>query len=188
MPSSTDFTTNTQCKLLPTGTIHDLDIVRETTTAGGGLITAITDVRCDALGTGTRTRAVLKHSYTMRRGYAPSGQSATGVERFKEPVRDGQMLPLVSATPETSVWDGKLVNQLKIDVGVGAADLSVITREILRKSEANYASQAAMFGLNGSQMRLKTAGKTQRDPNGQDERKVGVAPWSLPVPANRQRG
>lgn len=186
--SSTDFTTNTQAKLLPSGAIHDLDIVRETTTAGGGLITAITNVRCDALGTGTRSRGVLKHSYTARRGYAPSSSSATGGERFKEPVRDGQMLPLVTSTPETSVWDGKLVDQLKVDVGVGAADLSLISREILKKSAENYASQAALFGLDGGAARIKTANKTKRDFADHDDRRIGVAPWSLPVPKARQRG
>jgi hypothetical protein len=187
--SSVDFTSNTQAKLLPTGAVHDLDIVRETSTAGGGLITGITNVRCDALGTGTRSRSVLKHSYTARRGYAPSGQSATGVERFKEPVRDGQMLPIVTATPETSVWDGALVDQLKVDLGAGAADLSLISREILKKSGENFASQAALFGLSEAEMRMKTAGKTQRSfSEHRDARRVSVAPWSAKVPAARQRG
>jgi hypothetical protein len=175
---SIDFTSNTQAKTSLSGTVHDMWITRETTTAGGGVITGITDARCDELGIPVLTRSDLAHSYTEKRAIAPSGLT-TGAERFNDPVRQGTVLPLVAATPETSVWDGKLVDTLKVDVGTGAANLSLVTREVLKKSQENFNAQAAMFGIKPSELRMKTALKSKRGfDEHRDPRAVSVAPWS----------
>lgn len=179
---SIDFTSNTQVRAALSGAVHDMDIARETTTAGGGLITGITDARCDELGIPVLTRTDFRHSYTERRAIANTAASATADERFQDPVRDGQLLPLVTATPETSVWDGKLVESLKVDVGTGAANLCLITREVVDKSQSAFNAQAAMFGIDGRTLRMKTQNKTKREFGKHDARAQRVAPWSAPLP------
>lgn len=183
---SINFTSNTQVRAALSGAVHDMDIVRETSTAGGGLITAITDARCDELGIPVLTRSDLRHSYVERNAVAASGPT-TGGDRYQDPYLDGQALAIITATPETSVDDGKLVESAKVDVGTGAADLALITREVLDKSQSNFNAQAAMFGLNtrapGS-IRMKTAAKTKREFGawGDNDRAKKVMPWSAPLP------
>jgi hypothetical protein len=157
-----DFTSNTQVRATLSGAVHDMDIVRETTTAGGGLITGITDARVDDLGIPQLTRSDLKHSYTERRGIAPSALT-TGAERFNDPWRGGTALAIITATPETSVWDGKVVESAKVDVGTGAAGLALITREILDKSQSNFNTAAATWNAQASTARAKTASKSKRE-------------------------
>lgn len=178
---SINFTSNTEVKALTAGAVHDMDIVRNTATAGGGDITGITFVRCDELGIVQTPVATLKHSYTARRGIAPSGFTSNGAERFRDPFRAGKALAVVTATPETSVWDGKVVKSAKVVVTGGAADLALITREILPKSDEVLNRVNAEHGI--SALRMKTAGKSKRrfaDWEG-NEYAQKVAPWSFPL-------
>lgn len=183
---SIDFTSQTQVRMQLSGAVHDMDIVRETSTAGGGLITAITDARCDELGIPTLTRTDFVHTYRERRGVGNTN-TTTGGERFKEPFIDGQALAIVTATPETSLDDGKLVESIKVDVGTGAANLALVVREVVDKSQSNYNAQAAMFGIQAGRnggLRMKTQGKTKRDFaawTGNDRAKK-VFPWSAELP------
>jgi hypothetical protein len=176
-----NFTSNTQVKAQLGGAVHDMDIVLEDDTAGGAAVTGITFARCDELGIVQTSFTTLKHSYATRRRIAPSGATANGAERFKDPYRDGKSLALITATPETSVWDGKVVPFAKIDVTGGAAGLSLITREILPKSQDLYNRQAADHGIQA--LRMKTAGKSKRRfaDWSHNERAQAVAPWSFPL-------
>jgi hypothetical protein len=176
---SIDFTSNTQAKASLSGAVHDMDIVRETTTAGGGLVTGITDARCDDLGIPLLTFNDLKHAYTERRAIAPSSAVATGNERFTDPYRGGQALSMITATPETSLDDGKIVETLKVDVGTGAANLSLITREVVDKSQSNYNAQVAMFGV--QPQKVKTAAKSKPAFADHSDRAKRVYPWSAPL-------
>jgi hypothetical protein len=180
---SIDFTSNTQVRASLSGAVHDADIVRETSTAGGGLVSGITDARCDELGIPVLTYNDYKHAYTERRAIAPSF-TTTGGERFKDPFRNDQALAIVTATPETSLDDGKVVESMKIDVGTGAANLSLITREVVDKSQSNFNAQAAMFGINPrADLRMKTQGKTKRSfGEWSSDRSKKVFPWSAPLP------
>lgn len=149
---STDFNNNTQAQLALTGLMQDALLIIDDGTAGGGnSIAAITDVRCEDLGTPVAKRADLVNSYTMKFNLAPSGASAVAAERFHEPVRDGKLLPFMVADHQTAPWDGKLIPKAKIDVGVGAAGLSVITTEIVNKSEADYNAIASKHGVSAQQ-------------------------------------
>lgn len=182
---SIDFSSNTQVRASLSGAVHDADIVRETSTAGGGLVNGITDARCDELGIPVLTYNDLKHVFTERRAIAPSGPTAGG-ERFNDPYRNNQALALVSATPETSLDDGKIVESMKVDVGTGAANLSLITREVLDKSQSNFNAQAAMYGINArapGAVRMKTEKKTKRGFSewGNNDRARRVFPWSAPL-------
>jgi hypothetical protein len=176
---SIDFTSNTQAKASLSGVVHDMDIVRETTTAGGGLVTGITDARCDDLGLPLLTFNDLKHAYAERRAIAPSSNSANGGERFTDPWRGGQALAMITSTPETSVDDGKIVETLRIDVGTGAANLSLITREVVDKSQSNYNAQVAMFGVQPA--KVKTAAKSKTGFKDHTDRAKRVLPWSAPL-------
>lgn len=180
---SVDFNSNTQAKVACVGAVHDLFVCKEDTTAGGAAITAITDARIDDLGVPLLTRGDFVASYTMKRALGPTLAGASpGEERFLEPVRDGKCLPIIAADIETSLWDGRVVDNLKIDVGTGAAGLSVITREVTEKSQANYNATIARFGIDPRQMRMKTQGKTRRGlSDGWTKREQLVAVWSAPI-------
>jgi hypothetical protein len=180
-----DFTTQTQAKLALSGPVLDLDIVNEGTTAGGNVITAITDVRIDELGMQPLTRGDLAHSYRCKRGIGASGPTTPGTERYLEPVQEGTMLPVIVSVPETSCWDGKMVGSMKIDVGVGVANSSVITREILDKSQALYNRVIAEFNIDPKSLKAKTDKKsrTSLDGSGWTQAQKLRMPWKA---ANRQ--
>lgn len=180
--TSTDFNSNTQLKLTLGGALHDLFIVKEGTTAGGDAITAITDARIEALGTPLLTRSDLVHAYRAKRGLGASGPTTPGTERFLEPVLEGNALPVIVADSETSVYDGRVVEAMKVDVGTGLGGLSGITREIRSKSPGNYNRQMATFKLQPKDLRMKTDGKTRRGFGaGWTDRQRAVMTWSGPL-------
>jgi hypothetical protein len=175
---SVDFNSNTQAKIALTGVVHDLLVVKEGTTAGGDVITAITDARIEDLGTPVLTRQDLAHSYRRKRNYGASGPTTPATERFLEPNQSGMMLPVIAADPETSAFDGKLVESMKLDVGTGTTGLAAITREIVEKSQALTHNTAGRFGVNLGNVRTKTAGKTKRSRGEWAKRPLLVLPWS----------
>lgn len=177
-----DFTTNTQAKLALNGTVHDLFLVKQDATAGGASVAAITDARIEDLGTPVLTRQDLVHSYRAKRGIAASGPTTPGTERFLEPVQQGSCLPLIVSCPETSVWEGKMLDSMKIDVGTGTAGLSCVTREIVDKSQAIYNATCARFGIAPAAIRMKTDKKSRTGMNdGWSQRQKLVAPWKAPL-------
>lgn len=179
---SLDFGSQTQIQSKFSGALHDAFIYRETGAAGGAAITGIGTVRSDELGIPVSARADLVRWYKAKRGYGNTGTSSVGAERFKDPFIDGQALPIVIADEETSLWDGRVVTSAKFDLDAGAANLSLVTRETLAKSEANFNAQVAALGLDPRQMRMKTAGKTRRAFSENSERKLKVGVWSAPLP------
>lgn len=181
---ATDANSNTQGKLALNGAVHDLFACREPAaagTAGGDVITALTDARIEDLGTPLLTRGDLVDDYTRKRAVSPSGTTA-GAERFLDPVRGGTVLPILTADDETSVWEGKVLDSMKIDLGTGVAGLSFVSREITEKAQANYNAQLAKFGLRGDQLRMKTDGKSRRGMgDGWTKRQQLVSCWSGPL-------
>lgn len=183
---SADFHSNTQCKLSTQGVVHDLDIVLENTTAGGAAVTAITDVRIEDLGIPTLTRQDHTHSYRVKRGYGASGPTTPATERFLEPVLEVKQLPVITACPETSVTDGRLVDQMKIDVGGGVAGLSAITREIVEHSQSLFQMVVAKYGLDARTVKIKTAGKTKTSlGDWGSKREQMYMPWKMALAARR---
>ncbi len=180
---STDFNSNTQAKLALNGVVHDLDIVLENTTAGGAVVSAITDARIEDLGTPVLTFQDLIKVHTIRRQTAPSGPATPATERYLDPVRELKDLPMISAGGDTSLWDGLLVNSMKLDVSGGTSGLSAITREVVPKSQANVNTAIANFNVNPKTVRMKTAGKTRRGlGDGWNTRQKLVGVWSAPLP------
>lgn len=183
---SVDFQSNTQARLPTQGAVHDLIVCREPAgggTAGGDVITAITDARIEDLNVPVLTRQDFLGIYSVKRKLAPSG-TTTGGERFTDPSRQGVALPILVADYETSAWDGKVLDSIKIDVGTGAAGLSLISREVCEKSQANYNAQVARFGIDPRTIRMKTAGKSRRGlGDGWSKRQQVVAVWSAALPA-----
>lgn len=186
MVRSVDFASNTQGRLTPGGAIHDLFLMRETAgggVAGGGdVITALTDVRIEDLQTPTLTRQDLLAAYTTKRNLGNTLSTAVGAEVYGEPAREGRMLPIVVADDETSLWDARVVENCKIDVGTGVAGLAAVWREVVPKSEADYRTTLANFGLTADDLRMKTAGKSRRGfKEGWTPRQARVGVWSGPL-------
>jgi hypothetical protein len=180
---SVDFNSNTQARLALNGVVHDLDVVKEASTAGGDVVSAITDARIEDLGTPLLTFGDLQHIYTMRRQLAPSGPGTPATERYLDPVRESKCLPIITAGGDTSLWDGLVVQAMKVDVGTGAAGLSLISREVVPKAQANVNATIASFGVNHKTLRMKTESKSRRGMGegwSQRQRLVGV--WSAPLP------
>lgn len=180
---SSNFSSNTQASLNLSGAVHDLFLLKEDSTAGGGTsLSAITDARIEDLGTPTLTRQDLVHSYRAKRGYGASGPTTPGTERFLEPVLSGFVLPLIVSDNETSLWDGRVLPTMKIDVGTGLAGLAAVTREITEKSQANFNAQRARFGIAENAVRMKTDGKSRRGfGDGWTKRELMVGVWSAPL-------
>lgn len=179
---SVDFTNATQAKLSLSGAVHDLLLVKEDTTAGGASITTVTDIRCEDLGTPLLTRGDYVHSYSTKRGIAPSGPTTPATERFLDPIREGKALPFLVADYDTSAWDGKVIDAMKLDLTTGLAGLSVITREIVAKTQTAYAMQVARFNVNPSMIRMKTDGKSRRALGEWSKYQLLVGCWSAPLP------
>jgi hypothetical protein len=183
---SVDFNSTTQAKLSLNGAVHDLFLCRDdnTVAGGGNVITALTDARIDDLGTGVLTRQDYVHSYRVKRQVTASAFGATpGAERYLDPVQEGKCLPLLVADYDTSLWDGKVIDSMKIDVGTGVAGLAVVTREITEKSQANFNATTARFGINPSMLRMKTESKSRRGLNdGWTKREQMVGVWTAPLP------
>lgn len=144
---SVDFNSPTQARTALSGVLHDLDVVKEDLTAGGAIVTAITDARIEDLGTPLLTFGDLQHSYTVKRRIAPSGAVTPGTERFLDPIREGKDLPVMTADGATSPWDGRIVDSLKLDVGTGLAGCSIITREVVDKSQTDYNATLARYNI-----------------------------------------
>lgn len=173
---SVDFNSNTQVRMALNGVVHDLMVVKEGTTAGGDVITAITDARIEDLGTPTLTRQDLLHSYRVKRGLGASGPTTPATERFLDPFISGMALPVLIADDTTSPWDGRILDAMKLDVGTGTTGLSVVTREVVDKSQANYNAVSAKFGITAANWAQKSADGSQRamaDFNGRQQ-KVGA--------------
>lgn len=179
---SVDFNSNTQAKLALSGAVHDLFVCKEDTTSGGAVITAITDARIEDLGTPVLTRQDLVASYTWKRQLSPTASGGLAGERFGEPVREGKVLPIIAADTDTSLWEGRVVETMKIDVGTGLAGLSAVSREVTEKSQANYNATVARFGVDPRIVRMKTESKTRRGlGDGWTKREQLVGTWSAPL-------
>jgi hypothetical protein len=180
---STDFNSNTQAKLALVGAVQDAYIDREDTTAGGAVITAITDVRCEDLGTPLLTRQDLVNRYTTSRLIAPTGPTTPATERFLDPVREGKLLPFFVSDEQTSPWDGKVLDSMKIDVGAGATSLSMVTREVVDKSQTDINQLMARHGVKPSDIVMETKKGNKmsiRDPHW-SKRQLVVGAWSAPL-------
>lgn len=183
---SVDFNSNTQARTALSGVLHDLDVVKEDTTAGGAVVSAITDARIEDLGTPVLTFEDLRHSYTVKRMLAPSGPTTPGSERFLEPVRESKDLPVITADQATSPWDGRLVDSLKLDVGTGGTGLSIITREILDKSQTDYQATIQRFSVDPAQISFASGdsasnGVDARPLAGMSQRKQKTGVWVAPL-------
>jgi hypothetical protein len=182
---SVNFTSNTQVVAKFIGSVHDAFIHREAAaagTVGGEVITAITDVRCDEFGIPLLTRADLLHSYTMKREIAPSAQSANGAEVYLDPFRGGKALPILAGDKETSPWSGKVHEVGTFNLGTGAAGLSLVTRQVMGKNDANFNAQVAAHDIDVGGLRMKTAGKTKRGlGQGWSKRQLKVGVLSAPL-------
>jgi len=184
--SSQDFHNTTQCRIGAEGVIHDMLIVKESTTAGGDVITAITDVRIAELGIPLRTRKDLVYGYRLRHGLGASGPATPATERFLEPVLGGYALPVISATPQTSLHHGRFVEQCLLDISGGTSGLSVIMRQVIPRSETLMALTVAKHKLDPNQpVRVKTRSKSRRAPREWDARARAVFPVTLPYDPKR---
>ena len=184
---SVDFTSNTQGRVSTAGPVHDLFVMREGTTAGGGeLITAITDARIEDIGTPLLLRSDLLADYTTKRllGNTQGGVAAGG-EAFLDPVREGKVLPVISSDSETSVSDGKIVESMKIDVGGGVAGCAIVLRQILPRDQNAYTATISKWGVNVSEIRVKTDKKTRRNPNDWADDELPFMPLSASLPGSR---
>lgn len=179
----TDFTSTTQAKLSLSGPVHDLFIVKESTTAGGDLITGITDARIEDLGTPLLTRGDYVADYTQKRGLGNTNAGATpGGERIMDPVREGKLLPVIVSDEHTSFFDGRIVESLKLDVGGGVAGLSCITRQVLPKDQQGFDATCARYNVDPRRLRVKTAGKSNRELHHWDRQELVMAPMSAELP------
>ena len=178
---STAFTNNTQVRLAPKGLLHNVIVVRSgNTTAAGEVITGITDVRSVDLGFPLTDRGELVHRYRYANGLAASGPTTAGTERFFHPVLTGTALPLLESTTKTSAAQGALLEQVMIDVGTGAADLHVITRETIGRDDALVRMTENRHKISpGMSVRMKTLSKSQRDPSAWPARKRAFLPVSV---------
>lgn len=180
---ATDFNSATECKLSLGGPVHDLFIMKEGTTSGGDVVTSLTDARIEDLGTPTLTFGDLKAGYTTKRGYGNTQAGATpGGERFSEPVRDGFAMPLMVSDFETSNFDGRIVDTMKINLGSpGLAGCSAIYRQVLPRDESAYKYMMSKFKIKPDQMSVKTRGKTRKDIAGWPDDEVVFMPLTAPI-------
>jgi len=182
---SVDFNSATQAKLSASGAVQDLLFVLENSTAGGGSIAAITDARCEDLNTPVLTNADLLHDYAMKRWLAPSGPATHGAERYGEPSRQGLMLPFMSSDVQTAPWDGVVRDSLKIDVNGGPANMSVISREVIEKSQSTFNAVTSRFGVDPRSVKMRTANGHEEGltTDGWNQHEKLVGPWYADMPA-----
>ncbi len=130
------------------------------------------------------TTADLVSSYRQKNALGASlGGATVGAERYIEPITAGLALPIIAADYDTSTWDGKVLQQMKVDVGTGLAGASLISREILERSQSDYTALCAEFNVDPRTIRMKTQGKTRRAlSDGWDKRQKLVGVWSAPLP------
>lgn len=182
--SSTDFHNVTQCRIGSEGVIHDLWIVREDPTAGGGSTLTVIDVRIAELGIPLRNRGDLQHAYRLRHGLAASGPATPGTERFLEPCLTGKAVPVIASTSQTSVHHGRFVEQALLDITaqVGTTQgFSIITRQVIPRSESLTALTVAKHDVDTTQpVRMHTAKKSRKSPREWDKRARSVMPVTLP--------
>lgn len=180
---SVDFNSNTQAKISLTGALHDLFVTKEDTTSGGAAtLNTITDARIEDFGTPVLTYGDLQDSYTRKRQVAPSQFGATpGGERYLDPVRSNQVLPVMVADQQTSPWDGRLADSIKLDVGTGLAGCSVVTREVLNKSQADYQATVARFQINPKEIGMATPEGGSRPLAAHSKRAQLAGTWVAPM-------
>lgn len=184
--TSVDFTNNTEAKFNLNGPVHDLLVVRELSsggTAGGDVITAVTDARIDELGLPVTRRQDFAADYTVRREVGNTAFSATpGAEQWNDPVREGKVLPVIMSDEETSFADGRIVENMKLNVSGGVANCSVVIRQLLARDPQTFDATVARFGLSATALRIKTAAKSKQAPRDWDADELAYAPLSAPLP------
>jgi hypothetical protein len=180
---SVDFNSTTQAKISLTGALHDLFVTKEDTTAGGAAtLNTITDARIEDFGTPVLTFADLVDSYSRKRQVTNSGFAGTPAnERYLDPIRSNQVLPVMVADAQTSPWDGRLADSIKLDVGTGLAGASVVTREVLNKSQADYQATISRFGVNPKSIGMATPEGGTRPLGAHSKRAQLAGTWVAPL-------
>lgn len=160
-----DFKSATQGTFEISGRLQDF-FVHVAGTSGGASLAAITDLRVDGF-------IPLLSLFDLQTRYRTLRNAACNLSTTQ--AAEVRSDPFLSATPkalamllhgtETSPWTGRLwSSRLKVDVGTGVASSRAIMRKTTPLSQDARNRCLAMYGLTPADLRVKTSGKSMRDP------------------------
>lgn len=178
------FSSTEEARVMCQGPIHDLFLARQASTAGGDVVSAITDVRVDELNIPLMTRTDLIAYHTYKRRLGNTGIAGAGAEYRRSLVRSGFVLPIIASNKETSTWDGRVVKSIKLNATSAPAGCSYVMRQILPRDQNSTNMQFTQFGSTDEQIdstRVKTEGKSKRDLKNWSMEKLKFATLSLPL-------
>jgi len=95
------------------------------------------------------------------------------------------MLPFMSSDFNTSAWDGIVRDSLKIDVNGGPALMSVISREVIEKSQSTFNAVCSRFGVDPRNVKMRTSNGHEENltSDGWNTHEKLVGPWYADMPA-----
>lgn len=161
-----DFQSQTQGVFEVNGRLQDF-LIHVAGTSGGASLAAITDVRVDGFLpllslNDTKTR------YRVLREGANNLSTTQAAEVRSDPFLLGAAptaLAMMVHGREHSPWTGKIwSSRMKVDVGTGVASSRAIMRKTAPLSQDARNRTMALYGLSPADLRVKTAGKSARDP------------------------
>lgn len=169
------------------GRMQDL-IIFARGAAGGASATGLTELRIDGILPDPLLRNPdLIQSYLRSHSAALNdANAADGTAVHNDPVGQGKAIPVLFTTDDTSVFDGPIVDDVILRVTGGSlASALAITRTVLPQNSQLISAVAKKHGLTDADFRMKTVGKSKRDPAKWDPEKAVFAPKSA---ALKKRG
>lgn len=181
--ASQEFGSAIEARIMCSGPLHDVLLCREASTAGGDVVTAVTDIQCAELGLPTisRQELVAVHRYKRKLGNTSLTQ---GAEVRYSPVTAGLVIPILSSDDETSIFAGKVVKSALFKCAGTPANSALIYRQILPRDTSTIQQQLTTFGVTADEannIRIKTKGKSKQHPLQWTKREAMFLPTSLPL-------
>lgn len=162
--ASTPFQSTSGVTVKAGGRLHDLAIFARGA-SGGASMANLTDVRIDGLMPLALTRnPELLQPYLRDRYTVENLASTDGSEVRNDPFSVDRAVPVLYTSEDTSPFDGDISDQVIIYTTNTVASCIAIHRTVKPINENVAKAVAARYGLKPRDFRVKTAGKSKRNP------------------------
>lgn len=169
------------------GRLHDL-LLFARGAQGGAAMANLTDVLIDEL----RPSALLANPdltqrWAKTKGVLANLASTSGSQIKNDPVGAGKSVPVIWTGPRTSVYDGVFLSECNLRLTNSVASVIAVTRTMLPKSEQVAAQVMQEYKTPPGAFRVKTRGKTKRNPAEWNDELSIFMPFSARLPSLRVR-
>ncbi len=180
------FTSTTEHFLTVGGKLHNLGFWKAGAT-GGASLANLSNILIEGVMPVTLTRdPELLDAFKYDRGDAANLNSTQGGVLRSSPVGNTRYAPVLWSTQATSIFDGPLLDRVKITCSGNSVTLLIALAHMAVPRTGAYEDFVSrLYGLPLEAFRVKTGGKTQRNPGSWRPDERVFMPLIAPDPAGR---